>query len=97
MLKIKKRYVIIKTKIDSKEELLKKLTSAVMYAFGLDGLSRTRPSIIYSKDDKHVIAVDKDGIDYLRASLVFNLYDDVRILRVTGTSKKAKRIVDALR
>lgn len=95
--KIKKRYIIIRTKISDKEELLKKLVNAIMYAFGLEGLSRTRPTVIYSKDNKHVVAIDKDGVDYLRAALVFSLYEDVKILRITGTSRKAKRIMDSLK
>ncbi len=95
MRKIKKRYVIIQTEKIDQKGLQNILVENIKKTFGIKGLSITRPAIIYSKENLYIVAIDAEGIDYFRASLVLLEQPRIKVIKITGTSRKAKRIVES--
>lgn len=95
-MKISYRYVIVVILV--KEPLEACLENAVLELWGLRGLAETRLSVVYI--DAHgklaVVRVRREGLPLLRAALAAYPKPIVRVVKVAGTLRKAKKIVESL-
>jgi len=94
-LRVKKRYLII-WKSDCDASGVELLKESIMEGFGIYGLSRTRIFPVYKKGCYEVVGVSREGVEIIRASLAIRNYEKIVIVRVVGTSRRARRIVDSM-
>ncbi|GIU68630.1 MAG: hypothetical protein KatS3mg001_480 [Candidatus Pacearchaeota archaeon] len=81
-MKEKKRYLLIKGKIDNVED-------AILSFIGLLGLSKARPIWIKKEKNFGILSVNRESLNYVRAS--FAVWpDEIKIEKVSGTLKKIK-------
>ena len=98
----RRRYLIVKIEpantdlaVDSLETIL---LGAIIRLWGAEGLAKINPKLIYLDKRRQlaVVRVDAEGVE--RARLAFELFPRVapivvRVVRVTGTVRKALRII----
>jgi len=72
------------------------LEEAIVEMAGIIGLARARPSVIHLGQSLAIVRVDREGLDTLRAALAMSRKNCVKIVRVTGTLKKARSILSQL-
>lgn len=95
MRRVKRRYLVVmklRENISASEILAKSIDAA----FGVYGLSRTRPTSIYKRGKYEIVSIVREGLPLARAALSLYSYDEIIVVRVTGTSKRARRIVDSM-
>ncbi|MCD6562664.1 MAG: Rpp14/Pop5 family protein [Thermoproteales archaeon] len=99
-MKIKrKRYIVLEIdKVVDRETFHKILIDNILFLVGILGLSLALPSIVYLKNKLVVVRTSLQGLEIIRGVLA--LKDDlngykVRIIKVTGSFKKAKSICDS--
>ncbi len=95
MRRVKKRYLITIV-LHVEASAAETIARSVEQAFGIYGLSRTRPTSVYKQGRYEVVSVLREGLPLVRAALALFSYDKIVVLRVTGTSRKARRIVDSM-
>ncbi len=89
-----RRYLVIKRL--SGENSAHLIAESISKVFGIYGLSMTRPVLVYSKGSYDVVSVLREGVPLVRAALALYNYDKILIAKITGTSRKAKRIVESI-
>ncbi len=90
------RYMVLKlNKKFEKEELEEYLEKLITRYFGIFGLAEALPRVIVIKENSAVIRTSEKGVLLIRASLIFSM-DEISIMKVTGTLRKAKRIWESL-
>ncbi|MGC9107689.1 MAG: Rpp14/Pop5 family protein [Infirmifilum sp.] len=97
---VKHRYVVVRVKDSSKspEEIEGLVTSLILQLFGIDGLSRVLPKVVYRNDRGiSVIRVRREGLKIFRASLTLDRSSSIYVMKTTGTLRKASRIADSWR
>lgn len=95
----KRRYVIIRVRNGLKEprEVLNRVVEIVVKAFGIVGLSQVDPRVVSEgQGTLHLISVSREGLDKLLAAFVIADERDFEIVKVTGTIRKARRIISSL-
>lgn len=96
----KRRYVLLKYAGEggvSADELLNRVRSLVTSVFGLVGLADTDPALAYSWEGRvFVLAVKREGLEKLLASVVFDASRSIRVLRVVGSLRRAKKLVESM-
>lgn len=94
----KKRYVILRLKsnllqTESPKDILKGWIQAL---YGIYGLSRIHLKEVYSERNIYIYSINADAKDLFRSIFILDDNNLFRIIRVTGTLRKAKRIVSSL-
>jgi RNase P/RNase MRP subunit POP5 len=98
-LRSKKRYVIVRLKsnllqTESPKDILKGWIQAL---YGIYGLSRIHLKEVYSDERSiYIYSINADAKDLFRSIFILDDNNLFRIIRVTGTLRKAKRIVSSL-
>ena len=71
-----------------------KLVAAVMEFGGVKGLSEVEPSVVYIDPKKRIaiIRVKREGLHLFRAALAVYEEPLVRVIKITGTLRKAQAI-----
>ncbi|RLF08326.1 MAG: hypothetical protein DRJ64_01225 [Thermoprotei archaeon] len=100
MMRERKRYVIIYLKDEIDEETFRKdLIDETINFVGVKGLSFFLPRIVFRKDNIFVIRTTVEGLKIFRSILVLKggvKGRSVRIIKVTGSLKKAKAVSESL-
>jgi len=100
-LRSKRRYVLLEYTGEgeaSAEEVLSKVRLLVAKLFGLVGLADVNPDLVYSWGGKvFVVAVRREGLEKLLASLVLDRSYSMKILSVTGSLRRAKKLIASMR
>ncbi len=94
----KYRYLVLRLAREfvSLEEVEEHIRKCILSLFGVYGLSRTLPRVVYkSKKGIVVVRVKREGVKILRASLLLDTANSITVLKTTGTTRKAKRIADS--
>ncbi len=95
----RKRYLILEIdKIIDKEKFQSILVENIIFLVGIMGLSLVIPTIVYTKDKFIVLRTSIDGLTIMRSLILLkgNLNGiNVKIIKVTGSFKKAKSICDS--
>jgi len=101
MRKERHRYVILLANQEiSKKALEETLLNEVIYLYGVIGLSFMCLRVVYTKGRLAILKTSVKGLKMVRALICLrgtfkeNLF--LRIIRVTGTLKKAKSLVNSL-
>uniref|UniRef100_A0A7C4BAP9 Uncharacterized protein n=1 Tax=Thermofilum pendens TaxID=2269 RepID=A0A7C4BAP9_THEPE len=96
----KRRYVVLKYMGGgevSAGEVLNRVRALLTNVFGLMGLIDTDPALVYSWEGRvFVVAVKREGLEKFLASLVFDATHSIRVLKVVGTFRRAKRLVRSM-
>ena len=96
----KRRYVLLKyagVGEISADEVLNRVRSLLTRVFGLMGLVDTDPVLVYSWEGKvFVVAVKREGLEKLLASLVFDAGQSLRVLKVVGTLRRTKKLIESM-
>mgnify|MGYP001772613364 CR=1 FL=1 len=93
------RYIVARIqREDIKQEDLEKLVNQlILTLFGVNGLSKVLPKVVYINAKKIVvIKVKREGIKIFRASLLLDRGSSLTVLKTTGTLRKAARIADSI-
>jgi len=90
------RYLVVATnRVQNLEEVLAR---AVMELWGLRGLAEVGVSVIEVKGDKGlaIVRVKREGLPLFRAAVAVHPEPILRVLKVTGTLKKAREIQSSI-
>lgn len=91
------RYLIVAAKeVQNLEEYLAK---AVIELWGLWGLAESGVSVVEVREREGlaIVKVKREGLHLLRAAIAVYPVSPARIIKVTGTLKKAREILESVR
>ncbi|UNQ74333.1 Rpp14/Pop5 family protein [Infirmifilum sp. NZ] len=91
----KYRYLVVRSRNvrASTREVEERVKNYVLLLFGVSGLSRTLPKVVYATGNGvFVLRVKREGVKLLRASLLLDAECSFIVVKTTGTSRKAMRI-----
>lgn len=96
--KNKRRYIVIKYLGESEtpEKVLEKIVQTITKAFGVVGLMHVNPRLVgRGPGSSFLISVDREGLDKFIAALVVTREHSFEVVKITGTIKKARRILSS--
>jgi len=90
------RYVV--AVIEELGDLTTRIVEAVVEFSGVAGLAKVRPAVvrIYRKKRIAIVRIEREGLPLFRASLAAYPRPILRIIKVTGTLRRAQRIAESL-
>ncbi|GEM_PF-1619153 len=91
------RYIV--AVIEEPGDLATRIVEVVVEFLGVAGLARVRPTIVRIDAGRRVavVRVEREGLSLLRAALAAYPKPVLRIVKVTGTLRRALRIAESLK
>jgi len=91
------RYIV--AVIEEPGDLATRIVEVVVEFSGVAGLARVRPTIVRIDAGRRVavVRVEREGLSLLRAALAAYPRPVLKIVKVTGTLRRALRIAESLR
>jgi len=93
------RYLVLEVKDVEPASAADIIKSIVLKYFGIVGLSKVLPKLIeaYPSKGLAIVKVLADGVDLVRASMALSSNAPLRVVKVTGTERKARAIAVSTR
>ena len=90
------RYLILEA--ENPDKAFEKLKKAVLELWGISGLAITglKQISVYSEKNAVIVRVEREGLHMLRAAIAASSEPVARVVKVTGSCRKAKRIAESL-